>query len=196
MNGIEKITQRIQENSEQEAERIRQETQKQVDEISADFAVQAAQAEKEILERGQRQVEERIRQMESSAQMEIRKLQLTAKQQVLDEAFAKALEQLCSLSDQEYIDVVAGLLHKSVSGKDAQVIFSEEDRERIGKKAVAKANKLLDKGKKAALAKETRPVRGGFILADGDVEIDCSFETLVYLQREGLERKVAEILFA
>ena len=46
-----------------------------------------------------------------------------------------------------------------------------------------------------SLAEETRPIRGGFILVDGPVEVNCSFETLVRLQREKLENQAAELLF-
>ena len=35
----------------------------------------------------------------------------------------------------------------------------------------------------------------GFIMADDDVEVNCTFETLVRLQREQLERDVANVLF-
>ena len=45
------------------------------------------------------------------------------------------------------------------------------------------------------LSEETRPMRGGFIMVDGDVEINCAFETLVRLQREKLELAVAKTLF-
>ena len=34
-----------------------------------------------------------------------------------------------------------------------------------------------------------------FVLVDGDVEVNCAFETLVRLQREKLERDVARVLF-
>lgn len=45
------------------------------------------------------------------------------------------------------------------------------------------------------LAEETRDIKGGFIMVDGDVEINCAFETLVRLQREQMEKKVADALF-
>jgi len=45
------------------------------------------------------------------------------------------------------------------------------------------------------LSEKTRDIRGGFIMVDGDVEINCAFETLVRLQREKLEKKVAGVLF-
>lgn len=45
------------------------------------------------------------------------------------------------------------------------------------------------------LSEETRDIRGGFIMVDGDVEINCTFETLVRLEREKLEKEVAQVLF-
>ena len=45
------------------------------------------------------------------------------------------------------------------------------------------------------LSEETRPIRGGFVMVDGEVEINCAFETLIQLQREKLEREVARVLF-
>ena len=45
------------------------------------------------------------------------------------------------------------------------------------------------------LSEETRPIKGGFIMVDGDVEINCAFVTLVRLQREKLEKDVANLLF-
>lgn len=45
------------------------------------------------------------------------------------------------------------------------------------------------------LSEETRDIRGGFIMVDGDVEINCAFETLVRLQREKMEKQVADTLF-
>lgn len=46
------------------------------------------------------------------------------------------------------------------------------------------------------LSEKTRPIRGGFVMSDGRVETNCSFETLVRMQREKLEREVADTLFA
>ena len=45
------------------------------------------------------------------------------------------------------------------------------------------------------LSEETRNIRGGFIMVDEDVEINCTFETLVRLEREKLEKEIAQILF-
>ena len=45
------------------------------------------------------------------------------------------------------------------------------------------------------LSQETRDIKGGFILVDGDVEVNCAFETMLALEREKLERQAARMLF-
>ena len=50
-------------------------------------------------------------------------------------------------------------------------------------------------GKKLALSKDTANIRGGFILRDRNVEVNCTFETLVRLQRGQAAGAVAKLLF-
>ena len=45
------------------------------------------------------------------------------------------------------------------------------------------------------LSEETRPIRGGFIMVDGPVEVNCAFETLVRLQKTETAGLVARKLF-
>ena len=45
------------------------------------------------------------------------------------------------------------------------------------------------------LSHEIRNIKSGFVMVDGDIEINCTFETLVRLQREKLELSVAKVLF-
>lgn len=75
-----------------------------------------------------------------------------------------------------------------------------------GELAGSKAGALLDKVVTGAsallagtgmltLAEESRPIKGGLILSDGDVEVNCTFETLVRLQRDEMASEAAKVLF-
>lgn len=63
-------------------------------------------------------------------------------------------------------------------------------------KVVTGASALLAGTGMLTLSEQTRPIRGGFILSDGDVEVNCAFETLVRLQRGEISGAVADVLFA
>jgi len=64
----------------------------------------------------------------------------------------------------------------------------------LGKVVTATAARIAGTAQ-LTLSEKTRPMRGGFVMADDEVEINCTFETLVRLQREQLEREVANVLF-
>lgn len=227
MNGIEKITAKIQQDAEAEVKALMAQTEEKVAAIQTQTAAQAQQERDAILARGRKAADERLERLESAAQMEQRKLTLAAKQEVVGEAFEKAVERLCTLPDAELVKLLTALaVEASSTGREA-LIFSVKDRARIGKQVVMAANEVLAKnvspelpgsltdskmgafvGKvvntaaaqiagtaRLTLSEQTRPMRGGFVMVDDDVEINCTFETLVRLEREKLEREVANVLF-
>ena len=227
MDGMEKIAARIREDADREIARMNRETDEQIAALQAQAQAQMDRERADILSRGQRAAAERLERLKSAAQMERRKLELSAKQEVLGEAFDQALERLCSLPDQEYIQLLTALVLQAVTTGREQLIFSQKDRNRIGKAVVVAANEAMVKqvapelpdsladskvgaflGKVVnsaaaqitgtgllTLSEETRPIRGGFILTDGPVEVNCSFETMLRVRREQLEKPAAEILF-
>ena len=195
MDGIEKITGRIAEDVGREIDELTAEARRQADEIAARYDAQAKRECEDILARGRRNADERVERLASVAQLECRKLELAAKQEMLSRAYDKALEQLLNLPEQEYTALLADLAVKAaVTGRE-QVILSQKDRTRYGKQVVTRANELLAGRGALTLAEESRPMKGGVILSDGDVEVNCTFETLVRLQRSQLERDVAKVLF-
>ena len=227
MNGIEKITQRIDQDAQAEIDKILGDARSQAVEILARYEEQARKESQEILARGEKNAAEREERLASVAQMEAKKLTLATKQEMLDKAFDLALDRLVSLPDEEYVALLADLAARAATTGREQLIFSQKDRARIGKQVVAAANEklaktvapelpdalaeskagaILDKvvsGASALLAgtgmltlsEETRPLRGGFILSDGDVEVNCAFETLVRLERGEISGEVAKALF-
>lgn len=227
MNGIEKITARIAADASQEAAAILIQAQREANAILADAANQTAAMSEEILMRGRKAAEERLERLQSAAHMETRKLKLAAKQEVLGEAFEKALNDLCSLPDDQYIALLTDLVVKASSTGKESLIFSLRDRTRIGRQVVTAANERLVKDRAPelpsavadtkvgaflgrvvnnttaivtgagllTLSEETRDMTGGFVMVDGDVEINCTFETLIRLEREKLEKEIAQILF-
>ena len=227
MNGIEKITARIEEDGRAENETLLAEARAQAADIAAKYRAEAQAAADEALEQGRRDAGESQRRMESAAQMECRKAVLCAKQDVIEEAFQLAHKKLLELPREQYVALLAELAAQaSVTGRE-KLIFSAPDRAQVGKAVVMAANEklaravspklpdevadskagaILDKVVTGAsailsgtgmltLAEETRPMDGGFILSDGAVEVNCTFDTLIRLQRGALAGEVAKVLF-
>ena len=115
MTGIEKITQRIAGDAQQEAAAVVAQAQAQADEIMARYQAQAQQNTQDALAKGRKQADERRSRLISSAEMESRQQTLAVKQEMLDKAFQLAMDKLCSLPEREYVDLLdelPRLLHK------------------------------------------------------------------------------------
>ena len=194
MNGIEKITQRIASDAQAEVDRILGDARDEAGRIAANYRAQADAEAAELAAKNEKAAAEREERLVSAAQMEARKVQLAAKQEMVEKAYIQALDKLCALPEEQYVAILADLLVKASSNGKEEAVFSPEDRERVGEAAVAKANELS--GKQLRLSEETQPIRGGFILKDKNVEVNCTFETLVRLQKAETAGAVAQKLCA
>ena len=194
MDGIEKITGRIAADGQKEADAILAEARRQAGEIAARYDAQAKKESEDIVSRGRRAADERVERLAGVAKLDARKLELAAKQEMLKKAYDLALEKLENLPDDQAVALLAQLAVEASSTGREQVILSQKDRARYGKAAVTRANERLGEGR-LTLSEQTRPIRGGLILSDGDVEVNGTFETLVDLQRGEMDRQVAKVLF-
>ena len=194
MNGIEKITQRIASEAQAEIDRILGDARDEADRIAESYRAQADGEAAELNARNEKNAAEREERLVSAAQMEARKVLLAAKQEMVEKAYIQALDKLCAMPEEQYVDVLAKLLVEASSNGKEEAVFSKEDREQAGKAAVEKANQLS--GKQILLSEETQPIRGGFILKDKNVEVNCTFETLVRLQKAETAGAVVKKLFA
>lgn len=195
MDGIEKIIDRISGDAQREVDDVLAQARAEADKILSQYQAQAKAEADDILARGQKAAVERGERLASVAQLECRKDVLRAKQEVIEEAFQLAMDKLTQLPQEAYVSLLADLAVEASSKGNEKLIFSVADRARVGKAVVVAANeKLGDKGQ-LTLAQETRPMQGGFILSDGAVEVNCTFETLVRLQRGTLSTQVADVLF-
>ena len=192
MNGIEKIIARIRQDAQAEIDALMEQARSEAAGVEENFR-REAQAEAEALAaKAQKAAAEREERMVSSAQMEKRKRLLAARQEMVDQVYETALEELCALPHKTYVETLTALLLRASTNGKEEVVFSKADRERVGEEAVAAANA---RGKQLTLSEETRPIRGGFILRDKSVEVNCTFETLVRLEKAETAGAVAKKLF-
>ena len=82
-----------------------------------------------MLAKSERTAAEREERLVSAAQMEARKTLLTAKQEMVERAYQRALEKLRSLPQEQYVELLAALLVRASSTGREEVVFSTEDRE-------------------------------------------------------------------
>jgi len=196
--GAGRIITRILDDAGAKAESIQKEAAEKAEGISAEAKQKAARRKEHILEQARKDSEEQKRRIIGVAQLESRKEMLAAKQELISEAFDKSLEELTMLDDSAYLSIIKSMLLNLVESGRETVLCSAGDLKRIpGNFWEDVNNELAGQGKKGelTLSSEPRDIMGGFILQDEGVEVNCSFESLLAMQRDELEPEVAAVLF-
>ena len=197
MYGIEKIAARIEADAQAEIDALNAETEAQCAEITAEAEAKAAEVYEKHMAKGKADCEVRLQRLGAAADMEARKSILAFKQEMVSEAFAKAVEVIINLPKDEYVEFLASQAAAASSNGYEELLFNHRDQA-VADAAVKRANAMLkEAGREAHLtaAAEVADIPGGLILKQGDIEVNCAVDTLVALHRNRLAGQVAGILF-
>ncbi len=198
MQGIDKITERISADARREADELLESARRQAEAIRAEARSRAGTEGAQAQARARQMADERYERLQSVAALETRKMTLASKQASLDVVFDKALARLRQLPDAKMVPFLASLACRASRNGQEQIVLSPEDHARVGRQVTDEANAALRKAGRPAsltLSDKSRPLSGGLVLSDGDVEINCTFATIVRLKRETMAAEVADILF-
>ena len=198
MKGIDKITSRILADAEAECAAVRKESDERCAAIKAEAEKKAQEEYWRLVREGVKDTEQRVQRMDRTARLEAKKSVLNMKQEAVSRAFELARDRIAELPERDYVGFLARqAAEAAISGRE-EVIFCERDRAAVGAKAVKAANELLAaKGMPAmlTLSDATREMAGGLMLKQGDIEVNCTVDTLLDLSRGELAARVAEVLF-
>ena len=122
----------------------------------------------------------------SAAEMQAKKKILETKQEILAEVIAEAEKRLVSMEDAEYAKVIGGMLGRLDKSLGTEVIVSKKDAARLA--GVVQENGFV-------LSEKTADIEGGFIVKNGDIEYNYSFESIITVEKEAIRQAAAEILF-
>ena len=193
MNGIEKITGRIEADAREQASAITADAEAKCAEIRADYDKLAQDQYWARVRDGVKTCEDRVQRMGRLAEMEARKSILALKQEMVDAAFAAALERICTMPQADYVAYLAKLAAQAATTGTEALVFNAKDQAACGQAVADAANALLaQQGKQARLtvSSATRDLRAGFVLQQGDIEVNCAVlhENLIESELFGYEK--------
>ena len=186
MNDGKIIIDKIIAEAEKVADATLKQAQKEVDSILK-AAQDKAGKEADALERATNSEADKVRSKEiSGAEMHAKKAILEQKQNILADVIAEAEKRLLSLEDAEYAKVIGGMLAKLDKSLGTEIIVSPKDAARLA--AVVQENGFQ-------LSEKTADISGGFIVKNGDIEYNYSFESIITVEKEAIRQTAAQILF-
>lgn len=193
MNGLEKIVARMEADTQAACDALAASAAENAAAILRDCQAQADAVTRDSAQRAEAQAAEHLEHLNGSSQLACRQRVLAAKQQLIDEAFARAAQALAALPQADYIDLLASLTAENGSG-DEELLLSKTDRDAVGAAVVEAAN-AKKPGAAFRLSDETRDTGGGLVLRRGRVELNCSFTEKLRQLRQEESSAVAQLLF-
>lgn len=193
MNGLEKIVARMEADTQAACDALAASAAENAAAILRNCQAQADAVTRDSAQRAEAQAAEHLEHLNGSSQLACRQRVLAAKQQLIDEAFARAAQALAALPQADYIDLLAALAAENGSG-DEELLLSAHDRETVGAAVVDAANAKRP-GAAFRLSDETRDTGGGLVLRRDRVELNCSFTEKLRQLRQEESSAVAKLLF-
>lgn len=221
MIGLNKITDRILADAQEQADRITAEAEAECARIRADYEARAEEIREKISVEAEKDALDLIERAKASAETQKRNILLQKKSELVDQVFDTTLDSMRALEGEKYTSLLIGLLtacfteqldserasadlygEEEMPAPDAyEVMMNPRDRDRYGRAVIEGVCKKLagkveeKKLECLVLSGTTVSIDGGFILRCGSIEANCSFALLFAQLREELEAEVGHALF-
>lgn len=220
MTGLERIISRILDDANAQAQEILDEATEKSIAVRAKNLADAQAAQDRLVAEAEKEGEALVVRAKSSAAMTRRNIELSAKSEMIDRAFSRAMQEIYEMDREEYAELLLSLLcriliEQRIAERDSMRLYNESiapdyyelmlnardcgdvaSRIISGVRTAAATGKIpADMPAKVRLAPESVEIDGGFILRCGDVETNCSFAMMLATLRPVLEPRIQQILY-
>lgn len=120
---------------------------------------------------------------------------LTAKQQVLKDLFAQGLKKVKAMSEKEFNQFVVSNIEQVQLQGDVEMLVAQDsinyatlENKKVWQEAAAPEINLL-------VLEKTIPKRGGFLLRQGEIEYNFTFEAILSSSEEELSGELLNLIF-
>jgi V/A-type H+-transporting ATPase subunit E len=191
--SLAQITDKIERDARSEADKILERARGQEADIKSETEKEIKHIEASAAERFDRERPEIFKRREIVARLDVSKIHLGAERKLISDVYDEGLLRLKNLGKDEYVSFCERLLKKSVESGDESVELSRSEKYLDGAwlEAFNKAN-----GFRLTLSKSRGDFSGGFILSQGRIAVNCTWEMLVRAASERMENEVVSRLFS
>lgn len=200
--NVEKIISKITESAKASADEVIAEGKEKADKILADAGARADEIKANIIKEGQRQSEQEKKRIIADAKIKAKRVKLDAREEVIKEAFAQAMEELNDVDKAKYEAFLVSTAKQSsidIGGGDVELLVRTEDKAILEPKLAEMSKDVtvaIGLETSVSVAGDTINQPGVVARADGGrVEVSNTFESRTERMRSGLRTEVAKVLF-
>ncbi len=178
MTGIERIVEKIREESLRKCETVIAEAKEKGDEIILEAKKEASKVAFDITEKGKKEAERKVAAARSAAETISKTRYLEVKNAIVNDIIAAAFEKIEAMSDEEYFALLLSLCEKNVESGEGTMFLSSHDLERAPEDFEESVNSLIYEKGAVRLSKTPKNIENGFVLVYGDIEVNCTLRAV------------------
>lgn len=192
MSGSEKILSRIRSDCDESIRAIGEKAEKESAAIIAEAKKTAEANAAEMRAKTDKKLLQLDASAKSRSELETRNALLKRRRIEIDKTVEALADYLTGLDDDKYFEAIYRLAEK-LSGKSGEVCMNSRD---LGRLPADFTQRLSGCGVNASVSQKPAKISGGFILKNGGIEENMSFEALISDRRDSLEDLINSQLFA
>lgn len=181
MSNLDNITNKIKADAQQKADEIIQSYEHEINKVKAEYETKSKDLGESIISKAKVQAENERAKIVSQAKLRARDEKLAAKQATIEKTFDQAKLKLKDISDSDYTNFVNNILN-GYQLKDSEEVILQEGKKDLFTESNFKIS-------------DSETVESGFIIKDGDIITNYTFDDVVDFYRSELEGEIANILF-
>ncbi|MDR3076643.1 MAG: V-type ATP synthase subunit E [Synergistaceae bacterium] len=191
--SLAQITEKIERDARGEAESILARSREQAAAIERETASEVKRLDESTKARFEKERPEIFKRREIVANLDVGKIHLDAERRLIREVFENGLKGLGNLDKAKYVSFCELLLKEAADSGDEVIEFSNGEKylDQAWLDAFNKAN-----GKRIKLSGRRGDFSGGFVLSNGRIAVNCTWEMLVQVASENIENEVVRRLFS
>lgn len=195
MTGIEKITQKINEEADYYYSKIIDEGKQEAAKLINAARIAANDQAAQIVADAEKEAELKTNIAKSYAESITRNKFLEVKNAIINDVIAAAYERIQYLSDDKYFDLLLDICLKNIQKGDCVMRLSQNDINRLPKDFEAKLNVKVYETSAVYVSTKPLKIESGFVLVYDDYEIDCTFKSIFDQSKDEIIDILCPILF-
>ena len=197
MSGLDKMVSQIIEEANHLAEKSLADANKERADLLAKANAEAKLKVDELQAKMEADIAYQEERARSSGERQRRKIVLQEKQNMISDILDKTYEKLMNLEADDYFALLSKILKRYALPKEGIMYLKKEDMDQMTAEFATEVIKIAAiNGGSLEIEETNQKIDGGFILAYGGIEENCTFKAMLNSKRESLSDLVYRFLFA
>lgn len=196
MTGLDKIKEKIEEQSRESYEKIFAETNLKIKRMIAEAREEGNRRASEIVGAAQAQADKKNAVSKSTAESITRNRYLEIRNAILNDIISAAYLSIDNFSDEEYFDMIFSLCKKNIQPGEGVMYMNGYDLSRLPAGFAERINSEFPEVSSVKLGEKAVDIENGFILDYGDITVNCTLRAVFDENMDALKDMLSKELFS